>query len=187
MEPKRKSAFDTVSDVRAVQTFREDPEAALSGSRLASAEADPAADHSRAVMSLAVDSPEKFLELVGYLPHAIQDIFYQYYLLGRTQTQIGELLGMSQTAVWQTLRLGVNGLCAVIAFGGPPSEAHAGPLADEYQKMLAFVTKPENRRELEVRAPEQLGGFDLSVSDSWIDEQFAAWTTDGPASKESSC
>ncbi len=195
-DPKPKTAFDAVSDKRAVEFWRADEESSLAGSRLNSAEADPGADRSRAVISLAVDASERFLELVGYLPHAIQDIFYQYYLLGRTQTQIGSLLGMSQTGVWQALRLGIEAICAIIASGGEPPDMRYLPsdkaprhkqAYDAYQRMLDFQTKADNRAELRVDSPANLGEFELRVDDRTLEIQFSPFTTDGPVSRESSC
>ncbi len=194
-DSKPKSAFDAVSDKRAAELFRADPEAALSGTRLNSAEADPGADRSRAIISLATEQPERFLELVGYLPHAIQDIFFQYYLLGRTQTQIGSLLGMSQTGVWQALRLGLEAICAIIALGGPPDlqflPGKASPLRvrayNVYQEMLAFQTRAGTRETLKVEEPERLGEFELRVDDETLELNFSPSTTDGPVSRGSSC
>jgi hypothetical protein len=195
-DPKPKTAFDAVSDKRSVEFFRASPEEALSGSRLSSAEADPGADRSRAIISLAVEQPERFLELVGYLPHAIQDIFFQYYLLGRTQTQIGSLLGMSQTGVWQALRLGIEAICAVILSGGEPPDLRFVPSVnaplhrkayDAYQAMLEFETKAEARGMLRIDSPRNLGEFILRVDDETLEVQFAPSTTDGPVSRESSC
>lgn len=194
-DQKPKTAFDAVSDQRAVEFFRADEMSALSGSRLSSAEADPGADRSRAMISLAKECSERFLELASFLPHAIQDIFYQVYFLGRTQTQVGRLLGMSQTGVWQALRLGQEAICAIIALGGPPDlqflPGKNSPLRvrayNTYQEMLAFQTKSENREGLKVEEPGTLGEFEIRVDDDTLEVHFSPFTTDGPASRESSC
>lgn len=188
MSDEKKTAFETVSDARAERFFTDSPEEALSGSRLASAEADPGADRSLAIVNLAVDEPERFLELVSYLPHALQDIVYQHFLLGRTQTQIGNLLGLGQTAVWQLLKLSVEGLCAVIAWGGEPPNDLVGSwvagsrearMREAWEAVLRFRTKRDQRRDLYVNAPKALGRFDIRVTDDF-EIQFTPQTTDGP-------
>lgn len=200
---KKKTAYETSSDRRAINLFRHDAEAALSHQQAVSAEADagvqdewqasPNRKKSKMVYEIAVAQPERFLELVSYLPHAIQDIFYQYYLLGRTQTQIGELLSMSQTAVWQALELGIDAVAAIILFGGPPPAPRIFSNCNDptrmkahiaYNNMLNFQTKPESRQELIVDAPTTLGEFILRTDDPDINDQFAPCTPDGPARRK---
>jgi hypothetical protein len=198
-EPK-KTVYETSSDDLAQELFRVDPDAALSGSKLVSAEANvdtrddwqasPNRKKSKMVFELASGQPERFLELVGFLPHIIQDIFYQYFLLGRTQTQIGRLLDMSQKNVWQALEVGVGGVAALIHFNGPPTiqmssfkeTARAGRVAwDAWQTVLEFRTSAEQRKELIVEESTKLGSFILSTSDETWEQNFAPSTPDGPA------
>lgn len=144
----RKNCFETTADIRSLASYYHDPDSVLSGQRLTSAETDPEADRSLAIANLALDAPERFLELVGELPAPIQDIFLQYYLLGRTQTQIGYLLGRSQTAVWQQRDIGLEAMCAFIFFEGPPTVSQmveagmaerTASYADEYRKTRSFA------------------------------------------------
>ena len=182
MRERRKSPIDSLSEQRAVETFRDDPDAALAGSQLSSAETCSGGNES-AVIVLAEEQPERFLELIGYLPHAIQDIFLQYYFLGRTQTQIAETLGMTQSpGVWQALRLGIEAICAVIAFGGPPGPGTPAnhPLAVAYQTMLDWQTKPEMRETKVIRTPRNLGEFEINAEDVNLMEFFAPGTEHGP-------
>jgi hypothetical protein len=177
-EPK-KTVYETSSDDLAQELFRVDPEAALAGSKLVSAEANvdtrddwqasPNRKKSKMVFELASGQPERFLELVGFLPHIIQDIFYQYFLLGRTQTQIGKLLDMSQKNVWQALEVGVDAIANVALRGELSQEA------------LSFRTDPETREELFVEESTKLGSFILSTSDETWEQNFAPSTPDGPA------
>lgn len=194
MDPsKKKTAFETTADLRSIDLFAQAPEDALSGTRLVSAETDPSADRSQAIVELAVDDPLRFVELVSYLPHAIQDIFFQYYFLGRTQTQIGELVGASQTAVWQALRLGTEAICAVIVFGQPPNdrvpEGEMTPLQrramEAWRAVNKFATRAENRGELRKREPRTLGQFVLGIDEKTFELSFAPGTTDGPVSRGS--
>ena len=87
-----KSMLELMSEVRAEALWHQSPEAALAGQRLTSAETDPDMDTSLAIANLALEQPERFRELVGFLPLPIQDIFFQSDLLGRTQAHIGRLL-----------------------------------------------------------------------------------------------
>lgn len=174
---EKKSAFDTVSDKRAREFWEQEPGRALGGEKLASVEGDKSEDRSQPVVVLAAEEPERFLELVGYLPHAIQDILIQYYLLGRTQTQIGKLLGLSQTAVWQAVRLGVRSICAVIGGGVTEEQRKAR------EEMLGYRTRKESRELLKVEAPENLGEFRITTDDVNLMEFFAPSTTDGSVSK----
>ena len=177
---KKGTTFEITAESRAVELFKENPSMALRGNKTISAETDIEVDRSDAMFKLATDEPERFLELVGYLPHLIQDIFYQYYLLGRTQTQIAQLLGCSQTNIWQDLRLGKEAICAIIAFGGPPPTSihelrKASPgeqflkAITAYQAMLAFKTRKDQRKPITVEEPKTLGQFQLSIDDGTFD------------------
>lgn len=178
-DKRKKTVYETSSDQLAGELFRADPEGALSATRLVSAEgngyarddwsASPNRKKSKMVYELAAGQSERFLELVSYLPHVIQDIFYQYFLLGRTQTQIGELLGMSQKQVWQALEVGVDGIAAV-SKTGELSEACFG-----------FTTNAETREELVLEEPTTLGEFILRTGDGALEANFAPGTPDGPA------
>lgn len=174
---RKKTAYETSSDHLAERLFAEDPEGALSGSQIVSAEghstddwsASPNRKKSKMVYELATEQPERFLELVAFLPHIIQDIFYQYFLLGRTQTQIGDVLGLRQKQVWQALEVGIDGIAHISAYGGPSPE------------VLVFKTDPSQRKEMSITEPMSLGEFILSTSDKTIEESFSPETPDGPA------
>lgn len=196
---EKKTTFESTSEARAVDFFNRSPEDALAGSSLVSAETDKASDRSEPITNLAVEQPERFIELVSYLPHAIQDIFFQFYFLGRTQTQIGELMDKGQTVIWQTLELGTRAICAIIHFGSPnellkreqwyavtrttPPEPERSMII-AYKAALAFRTKPESREELVVEEPGNLGDFEISANDVNLMAFFAPATTDGPVGKE---
>ena len=165
---------------RAERLFRDEPEAAFSGSQLSSLEADPNV-HSKPIVELVLmDNGERFLELAGYLPHALQDILFQHYLLGRTQEQIGSLLGMTQTQVWQALALSIRGICALIHFHGPPSGSEEkSELLSVWEEVLNFKVKSEQREELNVSVPRNLGEFTVSAGDVDLLEFFSPMATEG--------
>jgi hypothetical protein len=174
---RKKTAYETSSDHLAERLFAEDPVGALSGSQIVSAEghsaddwsASPNRKKSKMVYELASEQPERFLELVSYLPHIIQDIFYQYFLLGRTQEQIGVTLGLRQKQVWQALELGVDGIASVSATGALPPT------------VLEYRTSVDQRRTLELTEPGVLGEFIVSISDEDVEKLFSPQTPDGPA------
>jgi hypothetical protein len=175
-EKDKKSAYETSSDRLAADLFRTDPEAALAGSQIVSAEghrgddwaASPNRKKSKMVYELAAEQPGRFLELVAFLPHIIRDIFYQYFLLGRTQTQIGDVLGLRQKQVWQALELGVDGIA---------SGAATGELPDA---LLAFKTTADQRAEIRVTEPWVLGEFSVDTANEEIEKLFSPQTPDGP-------
>lgn len=190
-----KSAYEDSSDKRAAELWREDPEGVLAGQCLASVETDPSRDQSSAVVALAVEQPERFRELVGKLPELIQDIFFQHYLLGRTQTQIAEVLGMMQSSsglmgVSQNLKLGVMGLCAVIAWGGPPAKAEWEATGREKELLEAYRRMERLRgrrgRALEVRSA-LTGKFVIKTSDPLLEQIFAPEAPDGPVGRGARC
>jgi hypothetical protein len=97
------------------------------------------------ILSLAHEDTDRFIDLVGHLSPMIQDIFLQYYLLGRTYEQIGALLFPHSGRWWQQEQvkkgneIGLNALCAVIAYDGPPPvNARKRHLVAAYQEMLRF-------------------------------------------------
>jgi hypothetical protein len=186
---RKKSAYETSSDHLAERLFAEDEMSALSGSKIISAEghsadvwdASPNRKKSKMARALAEGQPERFLELVGYLPHVIQDIFYQYFLLGRTQEQIGYTLDLRQKQVWQALELGVDCVAVIALYDGPPPGDASEDVLATYGRMLSFRTDPGQRESLEFAEPTTLGEFILSTSDKDIEKSFAPQTPDGPA------
>lgn len=190
-----RSPYDRSSEARASELFQQDQDAALRGDRLISAETGAEGDYhatpedrTKAVVVLAQESPERFLELVGYLPHLIQDIFLQFFLLERTQKEIGETLGLWTWAVCDALKLGMESICAIIAFGGvdkvpenldPVGRPDWDQLVEAYKKMLAFETKPEQRTEKKLVTPVGVGEFEIRVDDETLELHFAPSTRRG--------
>lgn len=154
------------SDLRAYQFFLEDPEAAMQGERLSSAESSPDIDRSSAILELAHNHPERFIELVSKLSPVIQDIFFQYYLLGRTYAQIGAILFPEAGPHGNYVRvrrgnsIGISALCAVIAFNGPPpARTKKKALAKAYRDMLKFNFAT---RTVQAKAPKSFGFYEVT-------------------------
>jgi hypothetical protein len=174
------------SMMRAVDLYRKDPEAALAGRGLVSVEGDNENDRSLAIVELAGTERERFIELVGSLPEPLQDIFFQHYLLGRTQTQIAKLIDWSQSSggrrgVSQGLKIGEKGICAVIAWGG---EVPSACVTERDRKLMAAYKAMEMFRgkkvpALAIRSSRNLGSFVIRTDDEALDEFFAPGTTDG--------
>ena len=189
---KTKNTYESMSDHRAEELWRQDPDAALAGNGLASVEGDASRDRSKAIMALAVEQPERFVELVGRLPELLQDILLQRYLLGRTHAQIAGVLGMSPSSggkmgVSQNLRLAVEGLCAVIAWGGgPPKDDWVAQCSSRERELLEAYRECEGlrgrQRAIAVRAP-RVGAFVLRTDDPALRAAFAPGTEEGPAAR----
>lgn len=168
---------EAVSRLRSIEFFRIQPERALAGEGLSSAEADPSQDSSLAIVNLLNEQPERFHQLIGYLPPLIQDIFLQYFILRRTQYQIAETLSITQSGtegrgVSQGLRLGMEAICAIIAWGPDPNKMNGHAAAASYRLLLAQKTKPASTRKLNVKVPANLGSFEISAKDHNLEEFF---------------
>jgi len=169
---EKKSAFETVSDAKAVEQFRDDPEGALAGGDLVSIETDPDAARVDAIRAYAQEKPAEFLEAARQLPLVLQDIVYQFYLLGRTQTHIAETLNLTQKQVWQHLRLALEGIGYVLKGDRIPDEI-AG-IRGHCRKKFA-------------RTDDALGAFVFHLDPEDVDsllEHFAPMTTGGPIDVE---
>lgn len=170
-----KTAFELSSDSRAVSLFRGNEDGALAGNQLLSPETDAeardrwAASPNRKKSKMMFDYIQSdlmgFMERAAQLPHVLQDVLYQYYLLGRKQAQIGSTLNMSQTAVWQALSSGIDGVCALIQ--GRPIPAEVLFFNEIHLDLL------------EVQEPDSLGAFEQKISDPDVELNFAPTTTDG--------
>lgn len=152
----------------------------LAGHPLLSAETTPDTDRSNAILALATLDASRFRSLVDLLPPLIADIFYQYYFLGRTYSQIGRLLfpGIKspQQFVRDGNRLGERALAAIIL--------HDGDL-DSVAKHPAWIAASSwridpHRRTVRIRGHRDLGRFHV-VPNGQLSELFApSWSVLGP-------
>lgn len=150
------------------ENFRRDPDSATSGSSLISSETDPASDRSLAIMNLAESDTERFVELVSFLSPVVQDVLFQYYLLGRTYAQIGAVLFPNKTTVAAQVlvktanKLGVRALGGVIKCGGAPSREQAAKYpeaAEAYDDMHAFSVRLPDVPTVNLKTPRSFGQF----------------------------
>ncbi len=98
---------------QAMMAWRDDPDRVLAGMCMsAETRADSHASHVRVdkkkLQRLAEEHPELFMGLVDALSPLAQDVLIQYYLLRRTQEQIGELLGIKQNALHYALTRAID-------------------------------------------------------------------------------
>jgi hypothetical protein len=179
-----------LADRRAVELFHDSPDGAFSGSIPYSAETNSKADQSLAIVSLACQDQDRFIELVGFLSPAIQDIFFQYYLLGRTYEQIGTLLfpqktrAAAQAIVKRGNYFGLRALCAVIRFGGHPNEKQTKRyplLAAAYDAMLTFQARIEVAG-ASAKTPTDLGDFEIAPNGHLAQFFAPSWSVLGPSS-----
>lgn len=154
------------------------------------------------VMNMSVQQPERFRELVEKMPEIIQDIFWQYCILQRTQAQIGKTLSMKQSLGWgagsegisQLLKLGIEGMCAMIAWGGPPPERDwVAQMSSQEQRLMASYWEVEKWRgrklgRLNISADRELGKFKVKLGENGCEngweKHFAA---KAPVARESGC
>ena len=71
--------------------------------------------------SFARDYPEKLLPLLKRLRPEFQELFAEYWLLGKSQSFIGRVHGFIQTRVWQNLRIIEQSIGSLILLGTDPN------------------------------------------------------------------
>lgn len=171
---------------RAQDIFNESPDNSLSGTGLYSAESVPGWGRTTSVIEYVTDEPDRFLSLVAHLTPVVEDILIQYYLLGRTYSQIGSLLfplKAERVRCWTVhkgTRIGLAALASLLASGGtlPIAAAHSAP----WTEMLGWVPlDSDRRRTIRLRAPRDLGDF-VIVPNGQLAELFAPrWSVLGPS------
>jgi len=70
--------------------------------------------------AFAHDYPEKLLPLLERLRPEFQELFAEYWLLGKSQSFIGKVHGFIQTRVWQNLRIIEQSIGSLILLGTNP-------------------------------------------------------------------
>src|SRR6267154_2806256 len=100
---------------QAMDAWREDEGRVFAGQCMsAETRADQHASHAKVdkkkLQRLAEEHAELFMGLVELVSPLSQDVLIQYYLLRRTQEQIGELLGVTQHALHYTLTRAIEEL-----------------------------------------------------------------------------
>lgn len=181
--------FEISCQARAVTLYRQDPESGYR--RLVSAETDPETDQSLPIMNLAMNDQKRFIELASFLSPTVQDIFYQYYLLGRTYAQIGRVLFPDKTIVASEITVkrgnyfGLRAMCAVIRCGGKPTAKHEREypeFAEAYQSMLNFQSRLDFRSLTKAKTSRDLGDFFITPNGHMAEFFPPSWSVLGPRS-----
>jgi len=180
----------TLTAHRAQSLWRFDPDAALTGDGLLSAESQSDMDRSSAMVALATDSPDRFIALASHLTPLVQDILYQHYLLGRTLTQIAAVLfpentpghgGSGRRTAMIGHQIGIRALTVVIRCHGHIDRIpRRGPVADAWHRMLDWNPRT-SRRMVRLRTARDLGSFVIAPNGQ-LSELFApSWSVLGPS------
>jgi hypothetical protein len=72
--------------------------------------------------TFAQDHPDKLFPLLANLRPEFQELFIEYYVLGKSQSFLAKVHGQIQTRIWQNLRIIENALGALIVLGPTPSK-----------------------------------------------------------------
>jgi hypothetical protein len=74
------------------------------------------------IYTYATEHLDQFIRFVRFLSKREQDLIMAYYLLGTTQTDLGNIFGVTQTICSSQLRLIVRAFGALVMFQGEPTE-----------------------------------------------------------------
>ena len=140
---------------QAMQAWREDEERVLGGQCLsAETRADAHAAHSsvdrKKLQQLAENHPEMFMSLVDTVSPVSQDVLIQYYLLRRTQEQIGILFGITKHALHYTLTRAI----------------------DELKGARKATKRDWVREKVEIRREKWLGAEEIPIEESVLEMCF---------------
>ena len=94
----------------------------------ASAEARPESNSMIDFKSFAHEYPDKLLPLLERLRPEFQELFAEYWLLGKSQSFIGKVHGFIQTRVWQNLRIIEQSIGSLILLGTAPDAEIIRPI-----------------------------------------------------------
>jgi len=115
-----------VSDAASFEAYqRQEPDARLSAETL---------DASNSLIdfkAFAQEYPDKLLPLLAKLRPEFQELFAEYWLLGKSQSFIGKVHGFIQTRVWQNLRIIEQSIGSLILLGTNPDAEIIRPILEK--------------------------------------------------------
>jgi hypothetical protein len=117
------SYMDHVSDAASYEAFNRNEE-----NPLLSAETLPESSSIIDFKSFARDYPDKLIPLLERLRPEFQELFAEYWLLGKSQSFIGQVHGFIQTRVWQNLRIIEQSIGSLILLGVKPDAEILRPI-----------------------------------------------------------
>ena len=178
MEEVRASEFritaNAVAIRMAVECFEENVEQALEGRKLFSLETNHKLDRSTTIVDFILNNPQCFIALAKDLPPLMQDIIFQYYFLGRAQTQIGQILGTNQDTVWRGIVLATKALCAKACKVRPQGIKKVWSDMEVLQRR-----RHKDRTRLKLDEPPILGKFKVKLTQEAFEDYFVSASSDG--------
>ena len=120
------SYMDHVADAASFEAYKrkeEDPRV--------SAETLAASNSMIDFKTFAHDYPDKLMPLLEHLRPEFQELFAEYWLLGKSQSFIGDVHGFIQTRVWQNLRIIEQAIGSLILLGTNPNEDILAPILEK--------------------------------------------------------
>ena len=81
--------------------------------------------------TFAHDYPDKLMPLLEHLRPEFQELFAEYWLLGKSQSFIGDVHGFIQTRVWQNLRIIEQAIGSLILLGTNANEDILAPILEK--------------------------------------------------------
>ncbi len=154
------SYMDHVAAAASFEAFQRNEDAPL-----LSAETLPESSSMIDFKAFAQDYPEKLRPLLERLRPEFQELFCEYWLLGKSQSFIGKVHGFIQTRVWQNLRIIEQSIGSLILLGTNPTAKIIRPIlrkarveSTEYGSltdMILIYAKTQNYAQVAsaVRAP----------------------------------
>src|SRR5271168_3579270 len=119
--------FENISAARSIAQFTEDEPGSLEGSQLLSMESD-ASQQEQDIFVYVHENFGKFLELTKLLKTREREMLLAYYVLRKTQNELGPLFSCTQTICSFNLRLAVKVLACYIMFDGVPTAEQTRPV-----------------------------------------------------------
>ena len=80
------------------------------------------------IKSFTQDNPTKAMQLLSHLRVEFQELFLEYYLLGKSQSFLGQVHGCIQTRIWQSLRIAEQAIGAILVLGAAPDAETLFPI-----------------------------------------------------------
>lgn len=112
--------MEHVTDEASRQNFQQTPEPS-EDETLVSIETIPEVNAAADFSSFAQDYPEKLFPLLNRLRPEFQELFIEYYILGKSQNFLGKTHGYIQTRIWQGLRVIEKAIGALMILGTEPT------------------------------------------------------------------
>jgi hypothetical protein len=125
--PENTPYWTAVTDAESIRHFNEDEPGSLDGSQLISIESDANTQEQDIFVYVHENFPA-FLQLIKSIRIRDSEMLRIYYVLRKTQSQLGPIFGLSQTIASFNLRMAVKVIACLIMFGGAPTQEQTRPI-----------------------------------------------------------